>query len=229
MIATLKIFCQWAFKKRHTSATGWLDLKKIEEKEQTIITLEDHELRRYYNFDFGKKVNLARGRDVFCFAAFCGLRYSDLIDLDSHSVKRGKLNLNTNKTSKDLSIKLIPEALDILAKYDYKLPLDISNQKLNNNIKAGVKKAGINRMETVIVQYLSDVKKERKYVHELISIHDARKTFITLCLDNGLSIPQVMKMSTHDSYSSFKRYMNMDQGKVDEKLPEVFGNLTVVA
>lgn len=229
MLVTLKIFCKWAFNKKHTSSTGWLEIKRIKEEDQTIITLEKHELIKYFNYDFGDKENLAKGRDIFCFATFCGLRYNDLLDLNKSSVKRGSLDLITNKTGDDLNIKLIPEALEILKKYNYVLPLDIAGQTLNKNIKAGVKKAGINRKVNVIYQYLSKKSKIQKYIYQMISIHDARKTFVTLCIDTGLSIPEVMKMSTHDSYSSFTRYMNKSKGKGDEKLPDVFSGLTVVA
>lgn len=63
--------------------------------------------------------------------------------------------------------------------------------------------AGIDWKETIIVLHLNVSVKKQRFAHELISIHDALKTFITLCLENGLSVSEVMQMSTNNSYQSF--------------------------
>lgn len=226
MIVTLKAFCKWAFKKRLTSSTGWLEIKKVKELDQRIITLKANELNTYYHFNFGNKEHLESAKDVFCFASFLGLRYNDLMQVKPENIKDGYLHINTNKNNKELKIKIVPSAMAILLKYNNQLPLDISNQKLNVNIKAGVKLAGIDRKETVINQKLSAITNKQKFVHELISIHDARKTFVTICLESGLSISEVMQMSTHASYAVFARYVNMDKAKVDQKLESVFAPIS---
>ncbi len=227
MLVTLKVFCKWAHKNKHTSSTDWLGIKRLKETEQRIVTLQFDELIKYFNFDFGERKNLERAKDVFCFGSFVGLRFNDLTQVNEDSIKNGYVHINTQKNNKELRIKLIPEALQILAKYDNKLPIDISNQKLNQNIKAGVKKAGINRKMTTIIQHLNNLSKKESYIHQLISIHDARKTFITLSLEGGLSISEVMQMSTHNDYKSFSRYVNLEASKVDEKLVNVFSKLRV--
>ncbi|HEY0031269.1 MAG TPA: phage integrase SAM-like domain-containing protein [Bacteroidia bacterium] len=227
MIVTLKVFCRWAFDNKHTSATDWMKIKRVKETDQRIITLHQNELFQYFHFDFKDKTNLERAKDVFCFATFLGLRYNDLMQVNKHNIKNGYLHINTHKTNTELRIKLIPEAVQILAKYNNVLPLDISNQKLNKNIKAGVKLCGIDREETIIIQHLNNQTQEQKPVHELISIHDARKSFISISLEGGLSISEVMQMSTHSDYRSFSRYVNLEQSKVDEKLVNVFSNMKI--
>ena len=222
MLVTLKVFCKWAYKKKLTSATEWMNIKKVEEINQRIISLTSAELVKYHTFDFGDKTNLERARDIFCFASFLGLRYNDLLQVVPKNIKGDKLHINTNKTNTELKLKIIPKAKAILEKYNYQLPLDISNQKLNKNIKDGVRLAGIDRQEDVVTQYLKKQGTVQKYVHQLISIHDARKTFITLCLEKGLSIPEVMQMSTHKSFGAFERYINIEKEKVDQKLEAVF-------
>jgi integrase len=226
MIVTLKAFCKWAFKKRLTSSTGWLEIKKVKEIDQRIITLKEDELNTYYNFDFSSKKNLEKAKDVFCFASFLGLRYNDILQVKPENIKDGYLHINTNKNNKELNIMIVPPAMKILQKYNNQLPLDISNQKLNKNIKDGVKLAGIDRKETVINQKLSAITNKQKFVHELISIHDARKTFVTICLEKGLSVSEVMQMSTHASYAVFARYVNIEKAKVDEKLENVFAQFS---
>ena len=134
MIVTLKVFCKWAFEKKHTSATEWMQIKRVKELDQRIITLTMSELITYFNFDFKEKINLERAKDVFCFASFLGLRYNDIKQVNKRNIKKGYLHINTQKTNTELRIKLIPEALEILEKYNYILPLDISNLKLNKII-----------------------------------------------------------------------------------------------
>jgi len=52
--------------------------------------------------------------------------------------------------------------------------------------------------------------------YELIHLHTGRKTFCTLSLEKGMSAEQVMSISGHTDYKSFKRYVD-----VTEKLKKV--------
>lgn len=54
-------------------------------------------------------------------------------------------------------------------------------------------------------------REERKMkLFEQISSHDARRTFITLCLSKGMNAQMIMKITGHKDYSSFERYINFD-------------------
>jgi len=231
MIVTLKAFCNWAYQNKYTSSIDWKEIKRVKEIDQRIITLTLDEFYTYANFDFTNAPKLDKQRDVFCFATYTGLRFEDLKQINEDNIKKsGKdvyLHINTDKTLKELQLKLVEQAKNILVKYGNKLPI-VSNQKTNEYIKEGVKRAGINRKETVIVQHLSKVTTVNKYIHQLISIHDARKTFVTLSLENGMSISEVMKMSTHRDYRSFSRYVELESKKISDKLQSVFALRKVV-
>jgi len=43
----------------------------------------------------------------------------------------------------------------------------------------------------------------------VISSHTARRTFITLCLQKGMPLQDVMKMSGQSDYKSMKPYINI--------------------
>jgi site-specific recombinase XerD len=46
-------------------------------------------------------------------------------------------------------------------------------------------------------------------LYSVISSHTARRTFITLCLEKGMPIQDVMKMSGHSDYKSMKPYIRV--------------------
>jgi len=223
-ISSLKTFCKWAVKNKHTGATGYDDIKMIKIIEQRIITLTQDEFNLYANYDFSKNIPLQQQRDMFCFVAYTSLRFEDIKQVEDSVKNVGKdyiLHINTHKKGKELKMRLIDEAVAILKKYDFKLPI-ISNQKTNEYIKAGVKAAEINRKEAVVEQYLNEVSYPKKYVYDIISIHDARKTFTSLALESGMSIAEVMSYTTHEDYRSMKPYINLEKKKSDAKLQLVF-------
>lgn len=224
LVVTLKAFCKWAHKNRHTSATEWKEIKQVKEIDQRIITLTSAELNKYANFNLKFK-SYSQQRDVFCFACYTGLRFEDLKKVHVNNIKQvGNeyyLHVNTDKTLHEIKIKLVKQAVAILHKYDFQLPL-ISNQKTNDYIKDGLELAGIDRLEAVIVQHLNKHKVIHKPLYELVSIHDARKTFVTLALEGGMSISEVMAVSTHKDYRSFSRYVQLEAQRVNNKLQSVF-------
>ena len=104
MLVTLKVFCKWAYTNKHTSATEWMRIKRIKEIDQRIITLTSEELNTYYHFDFGDKTNWEKARDVFCFSAFLGLRWNDLVQINDQTVKKGYIHINTQKTIRNYEL-----------------------------------------------------------------------------------------------------------------------------
>lgn len=224
LIVTLKAFCKWAKNNKHTASTEWINIKQVKEIEQRIITLTSNELSIYASHKFEQN-SYAKQRDVFCFATYTGLRFEDLKQVNENNIKKvGSeyyLQINTNKTQQEIKIKLVKQAVIILSKYNFVLPI-ISNQKTNIYIKKGLEIAEINRKETVIVQHLNSYTTVSKPLCELVSIHDARKTFVTLSLEGGMSISEVMAISTHKDYRSFSRYVQLEAQRVNSKLQSVF-------
>ena len=67
---------------------------------------------------------------------YTGLRVSDLrrVTLDTISEDRSMIIMRATKTDEAIKLPILPEAEEILSKYDYKLPF-ISDQKYNKAIK----------------------------------------------------------------------------------------------
>lgn len=126
-------------------------------------------------------VSLERVRDLFVFQTYTCLSYTDLRDFDASEiieVKGMKVYMgNRQKTRKNFTIPLLKEPLEILEKYNGKLPI-ISNVKYNEYLKLVAQAAGIDKP---------------------LSTHWARHTGATLLLNEGIDMRIVSKICGHSS------------------------------
>lgn len=217
-------FLRWADKEGYLTHQDILKFKtnlKVIAKPVSYLTME--ELLSFYRFQFPiAKQYLDRARDVFCFMAFTSLRISDLKALCWHNIKNDIIEIVTEKTDDRLLINLNEYAKELLAKYQgLHLPNNkvfpaASNQKLNDYLKEAAQLAGLNKV-WLDEYYIGTTKKEETYkFHEIISCHDARRTFICCSLAMGISPEVVMKWTGHSDYSSMKPYIEVaDETKAE--------------
>lgn len=202
----------------------------IKREPLSVIALTQSEFNDIYFYDFSdytKKIDsivllngkpesisyetLDKVRDLFCFACVTGLRYSDLSHLNHNNVKKTTINITVVKTKLTLTVPLNEYALAILGKYKgMATPLPrMTNQRLNQYLKVICKHIGIND-NVEVVRFKGATRIVENYPkYELISVHTGRKTFCTLSLERGMSAEQVMAISGHKDYKSFKRYVNV--------------------
>lgn len=211
-LSTVKTFLSYAKKEGVSVSDKYKDFK-IKKETLEVIALTNEEFETLYYLDLAGNKKLAQVRDVFCFACSTGLRYSDLAQLKREHIKADEIKLTVKKTKEPLSIPLTPYSTDILKKYEAihrPLPV-ISNQKLNDYVKELCKFAGI--IEQVEIVRFRGTKREAitypKY--ELIGVHTGRKTFATLSLEKGMSAEEVMTITGHKDYQSFKRYVKVTE------------------
>lgn len=140
-IGVLRVFIAAANKKGYKiDTTGFT---KPSEQSDTIYLNED-ELMQIYNYDFKNNKRLERVRDIFIFAANTGLRFSDLVLVDEDSIKGNRIVLEQEKTERKINNPCNWVAMEILEKYEYNLPIDISNQRYNDYIKDVCEEVKIN-------------------------------------------------------------------------------------
>ena len=173
------------------------------------------ELLKFSAFKFNKdEERLSRARDLWCFMAYTSLRYSDLANLKTGHINDGRIEMMAQKTGERLSIPLTDGAINILNTYKGKETDDghvfvvPSNQKLNDAIKDAAKAAGIDRI--IIDTYLIGSKRyevQHKF-YEIISCHDARRTFVSCSLAMGITPQVVMKCTGHKGYNTMKPYID---------------------
>ncbi|MDP1843398.1 MAG: site-specific integrase [Sediminibacterium sp.] len=240
-LSTVKTFLNYA-KKRGVEVSSHYQDFKIKKEVLEVIALTNVEFELLFNLDLKDQDRLSKVRDIFCFACATGMRYSDLNLLRWDHIKDDIITFTVKKTKSRLTIPLNEYSTAILARYKGNpkpLPM-ITNQKLNDYLKGWEEKdkngkvikqhkglceiAGID--EPIEIVRYRGVKREANIYpkYKLIGVHTGRKTFVTLSLEKGMSAEQVMSITGHTDYKSFKRYVNITEGIKKVAMVKAWGN-----
>lgn len=177
-------------------------------------------------------------RDVFLIGCYTGLRYSDLCRITESCIGETSsgtpvIRIIQKKTKSPVIIPILDNNLIVLLKkYNYNVPnlIDVS---INRNIKSTLsrlsrKVPSLARKERTILTVLEkkiEAKGREKGIEtfeyddegypikprwEMVSLHTARRTFITnVYLSHKFSVEFMMKLSGHKKYDTFKKYVRM--------------------
>lgn len=195
----------------------WLDKNpakffKLSYHKVDVNYLDKQELKQIETVKLNKSYHLIV-RDMFVFACYTGLAYSDVYNLTADHIQRGIdgqnwIYIRRQKTNTKVRIPLLDKPLELIAKYtnhpkcnnQQLLPV-FSNQKVNTYLKQ--------------VASLAKIKKK-------ISFHTARHTFATtVTLINGVPIESISKLLGHTKLSTTQIYARI----VDNKLADDFKQL----
>lgn len=163
---------------------------------------------------------LEKVRDLFLFGCYTGMRFSDLLAIRKSNIKNGYISFRVTKTKQLIEIPLLDEARQIIDRYKTELKIlpTMSNQKFNQYIKLVCELSGLTE-EVEIVRYKGSKQvKEVFPKYKLISAHTSRKTYITVSLELGMSAEEVMQISGHTSYKSFKRYVHISRERAKKAM-----------
>lgn len=132
--------------------------------------------------------SVARARDLFTFQSYTGLSYSDLKEFDfTKADKSGKdymYNGKREKTGETFCFLILPEAMRILKKYDYHLPVK-TVENYNQQLKKAAADAGIGKP---------------------LSTHWARRTAGVMFINAGVRLEVVAKILGHSSVTTTEKY-----------------------
>ncbi len=216
-VTMLKGFLKWINTKEGydvpANVLGFETNLKVLPKTVTFMHYDELLHLAHFQFEDDKRGRLSRARDMWCFMAFTSLRISDLKRLKVVHIQNGRIEMFAKKTGEHLVIPLVEEALRILPKYldgkaENKLVFDLeSAQKLNDAIKDAAKAAGIDRVITEVYYIGTERKEESHKFCDIISNHDARRTFVSCSLAMGIPAETVMKCTGHKSYNTMKPYI----------------------
>lgn len=180
----------------------------LEETHREILTIE--ELTRLEEKDIQIE-RLAAVRDIFVFACYTGLSYSDISKLNQNHLQKGIdkkewIIIDRSKTNNRCRIPVLPQAKEILRKYEnypknqhkgVLLPV-LTNQKMNSYLKE-----------------LGDICN----INKSITMHMARHTFATsVTLGNGVPIETVSKILGHTSLKTTQIYAKILDHKISEDM-----------
>ncbi len=220
-IECLKTFCKWATERNYNHNQTFKDFTtftkanlKRKKQDHDIVTLTLPELKQFYNYDFTTNPSFDRVRDLFCFGAYTGQRWSDIERLEKSDIHDDVWIFNAYKTKKTTEIDLIgyaAPALDILKKYDYCLP-KISLQKFNTYLKDAAKLAEIDT-PVKIRRYVGEKEIEMtKPKHRYLGSHTARKTCVSILLNvYNMNITHVLEITGHSDLKTLQKYINNDR------------------
>ena len=154
-------------------------------KERRPLTEEELNLIRSLNLPPKED----RVRDLFIFSAYTGLAFCDmmLFDFGTMTEKHGDLvyiDGNRLKTGSNFFTPIYKPAMDVLVKYNYKLPR-ISNQKGNDFLH---------------------LIESRANLHKNLTFHLARHTFATISLSHDIPVENLARMLGHKDIKTTQHY-----------------------
>jgi integrase len=218
-IKILKVFLNYAEEQELEVNPAFHKFKVLVE-ESEIIYLTQPELALLAELNLSEDQRLEHCRDVFVFACYTGLRFSDVSQLKAEHISAKGIQLQTKKTRDRLQIPLIPQARVILDTYQGQfikaLPV-ISSQRMNEYLKELCEMAGIDTPVQISRNFGSKQLTETFPKHQLVSMHTARRTFITLSLEKGMRPEVLMQITGHKNFKTLMRYVKIvDRVKSDE-------------
>ncbi|WP_430814637.1 tyrosine-type recombinase/integrase [Carboxylicivirga sp. RSCT41] len=220
----IKTFLTWATEKGYNKNTEYRKFK-YKSSESPIIFLTWDELLHLYNHELNNDATLKLTRDIFCFGCFTGMRFSDIMNLKHENIEGDYMNFITVKTNDPCSIPFNKYSMAIYERYAAKkgnvFPT-LTNSKMNEYLKEMGEIAELN--DAVHVVSHKGSKRIEEYVpkYKKITSHIARKTFITNMLVKGMSTQVIMDITTHKSYSAFKRYFKVVDEHKKNEMDKVF-------
>ena len=218
MMTRFRSFIIWANDNEYTSNNPFKNYSVGESVYGTPIYISNDERNKLYEADMSDAPSLAVQRDIFVFQCLIGCRVSDLYKFTWKNIINGAIEYIPKKTREDrvqtIRVPLSDTAREIMERYrdpgrESLLPY-ISSQKYNDNIKEAFKKAGLDRMVTIIDQRTRQ--EVQKPIHEVASSHMARRSFIGNIYKKVKDPNLVGALSGHKEGSkAFARYRDIDE------------------
>lgn len=205
-IGLFKTFLFWALENGHTYKTDFKKFKapKAQQTDEVALTLA--EVKEVFDHDFSNNPKLEKVRDLFVFGCATGMRYSNYSKVAKKDVENGIIKVRDQKnTDKSLEVPLNEFSTFILKKYDYDLPR-ISNQKFNEYIKEVFIALGYNQNIKKAIKIGREIKEQITPLHDRISSHTARRSFITIMKNKKIPDKVIMSFTGHKSLEVFNKY-----------------------
>ncbi len=221
-VGLLKTFLNWALENNHTYNAEFKKFKSPKAQATDEVALTFEQVKAIYEHDLSEKKKLERVRDIFVFGCSTGMRISNYSKVTKNDIEDGCIKVVDKKNNdKYLKIPLNDFSLEILEKYNYKLPI-ISTQKFNKYIKEVFKE----------LKYKHNIKKVTKIgnkvietpipFYDRISSHTARRSFITIMKNKKIPDKVIMEFTGHKSLEVFNKYYKPNEDDKKEFMMDVW-------
>jgi Phage integrase family. len=197
--------------KRSTYTTDKIALSRLELDKITTKKLSSTELELV--------------RDYFLLSCYTGARVSDWQQFNTIKKDSTIWSYKSNKTKGNAKVKISPKVIAIMQKYNWKLPVIVADQALNENIRKVCQEAEITDMYTTSVTKGGKLVTETAERHTLVSSHTGRRTFTTNNITDGMPVHLVMLQTGHKTLASLEGYIRLKElqstiALLDWKKPE---------
>lgn len=226
-VGFLITFLNWAYRNRRTMNNEFESFERPKEQPTTEIALDVEQLSEIAKFPLGHVPRLEKVRDLFIIGCTTGQRFSNYKEISKSDIVGDQILVPDCKdSSKILSIPLIDITREILEKYDYNLPA-ISNQKFNKYIKEVFALAGFDQNTKKIQRYGKQIIEENIPLHNRISSHTARRTFITIMMEKQVPIKVIMSITGHKSVKQILNYHKLSESVRRDSMAKAFQNIKI--
>jgi site-specific recombinase XerD len=191
------------------------DFKTLSE-ETFDIFLDEKELGRMikHNLSFNYEYDVAR--DWFIIGCYTALRVSDLKLLDETRLNNDTIILANEKTDERVVLPVHPHVRSILKKWKG-FPPAMADQTINEKIKQVAQLCKITGK--VLYSVTKGGKRKDFYMQkwEMVSLHTARRSFITNARKNGMPDSIVMKLAGIRKPATLQRYdkLSADEAAIE--------------
>jgi site-specific recombinase XerD/1,2-phenylacetyl-CoA epoxidase PaaB subunit len=228
MMLRFRSFIIWANDNEYTTNNPFKKYTVGEIVYGTPIYINNDERNKLLEADLSDNKELETQRDIFVFQCLIGCRVSDLYKMTYKSIIDNAIEYIPRKTKEDRAITVrVPlsnTAKCLIDKYkDYErgslFPFN-TEQDYNRKIKESFKRAGLDRMVTILDQQTRD--EVQRPLYEIASSHMARRSFIGNIYKKVKDPNLVGALSGHKEGSkAFARYRTID----DDMKKELIGML----
>jgi integrase len=183
---------------------------KAQWEEADTIALSWQEIAKLKALELDPNTTEGKVRNLFVFNCYCGLRWSDLVRLDSSRFSREGnqlfLSIRMKKTDTSIGFPILPAAEEIMRIYNYRLP-NVCVQIFCEKIKKICLKAGITELETK-----RETRGGKKLIfsiprYKMVSSHTGRRTFATNFEAMGVALNELMAITGHTTEKAFRKYV----------------------
>lgn len=224
-VGLFKTFLRWCHDNKKTFNTDFLNFKSPPKQPTMEIALNKKHVAELNQADLSQTPYLERVKDVFVFGCLTGQRFSNYKNITKNDIVDDNILVPDCKDpTKVLTIPLLLPARKILEKYDYSLPT-ITNQNFNLYIKRVFKELGY-KSNTKRIRRLGQKPVEEVIpFYKRISSHTARRSFITIMIDEGVPFKIIMGITGHKSLPQMLAYYKPSEKTVKDSMNSVFGDI----
>ena len=182
---------------------------KLETLQRKIIRLDRTDLKVLSELSIQNN-RQEKVRDYFLFLCYTGLRFSDFIRLDRtfYQEDTNEIVIKATKTSAECRIFLFDKAKQIAEKYNFCFRDYKYNASLNRALHELFDDFDLFGEDTIMEYMQQGRKTYTKKRRELITTHAGRRTYISIMVECGLGLYELMSTTGHKKIDTLKFYID---------------------